>query len=414
LTVAQQILGPNVLPPNTAAQGQAAPAVATQPATQAGRPKAKALFSKSMFVRAKPGEPREPDPLKKYLPTNYPAGRSSQVAASAPRHVSQPTVAPAVASASASPTHSRSIFPLKFFGQQPDPIPAAVASPDSQHVAQSNQSPTLAAAPPKDGTSDIARPNLQPMSAAAPGTALALPSEDDGSTSGKAKSEPVIVGNNAADRQASDESDWRPSKRRRKPTSAQKAKETKSETVTARRSEPTLAATSEERPTEQSETPVGQAIVKIEKAVKPAPAVIVPLANPQPTVPTPAADRDNTPLNNPRDIDTAVKRSSATEPDTVSESPPVATDTPRKRRPVIIRPEKHEEADARRANPVRIVRGGSDAEAGPVADVSDDESNGDLDRQERVVSSASAKRSKSKRPAARGFDPSAVRGNPLR
>jgi hypothetical protein len=408
-----------VLPPNTAAQGQAAPAVATQPAAAPGRPKAKALIPKSLFTRAKPGEPREPDPLKKYLPSNYPAGGTAQVAASAPRHVPQPNVAPAVASASASPTHSRSIFPLKFFGQQPDPIPAAVSSPDSQHVAQSNQAPTLAAVPAKEGTSDIARPDLQPMSAAAPGTSLALPSEDGGSTSDKAKSEPVIVANRSADREVSDESDWRPSKRRRKSTTAQKTKATKSEIVTAKKSEPTLAATSEERPTERSETSVGQTIVKFEKAAKPTPAVIVPLTEPQPAAPTPAVDRDNTPLNNARDIDTAVKRSSATEPESggessTGESPAVGTDTPRKRRPVIIRPERHEEADARRANPVRIVRGGSDAEAGPVADVSDDESNGEADRQELVVSSASAKRSKSKRPAARGFDPSAVRGNPLR
>jgi hypothetical protein len=412
LTVAEQVLGPNVLPPSPAVHGPTAQTTVGQPAAPSSRPKSKALFSKSMFVRAKPGAPAEPDPLKKYLPTNYPAGGTSRVGGSAAQYVAQPRVAPAAATASAGVTHSRSLFPLKFFGQYAETAQADVLPPASHQVADSSQTPTLAAAPPNDTSGDIVRPNLQPMPATAPGTSLALPSEGDGSTSGNANSALAAVSSKSADLEATDEGDWRPSKRRRKPTGGRKAKETKTDSEPAAKSEPTPAAMSEDHPTRQSETPAGQAIVKIERAVRPAPAVIVPLAEPLSAAPRAVVDRDETPLSNARDIDTAVKRSSASEAEIVSESPTVATDVPHKRRPVIIRPERHDESKPKRSNPVRIVRGGSDSEAGPTAGVNDDDR--DTDREAVVASSAPAKRPKSTRPLARGFDPSAVRGNPLR
>lgn len=406
LSVAEQILGPNVLPPSPAAQGQSAQPIANQPTVPSTRPRSKALLPKSMFVRAKPGARAEPDPLKKYLPTNYPPGGTSRVAASAQQSAPQPSVAPAVAATSASPTHSRSLFPLKFFGQQAEVAPAPTEPTASHQVASSSQTPTLAAVPPNDAASEIVRPNLQPMSAAAPGTSPAKASESDITTSGSANSEQTARG-------ASDGSDWRPSKRRRKPTTAKKTKEPKTEIATAEKTEATSAA-AEEPPTHGSDSPAGQAIVKIERAVKPAPAVIVPLASP-PAAPMPAAERDETPLNNARDFETAVKRSSATEPRIVGESPAMATDTPHKRRPVtIIRPEKHDESKTRRSNPVRIVRGGSDSQAGPAADVSDDEEHADADHRKVVVSSAHANRSKSVRPFPHGSNPSAGRSNPLR
>jgi hypothetical protein len=137
--------------------------------------------------------------------------------------------------------------------------------------------------------------------------------------------------------------------------------------------------------------------------------VIVPLAEPIPAA-APAADDDET-RNSPRVTDTAVKRSSATDTETVRESSVVTTDAPRKRRPVIIRPDHHDDSKSKRANPVRVVRGGSDSEAGPSADVTDDGADGD--RQKMIASSASAKRSKLARPAP-GFYPSAARSNPLR
>lgn len=411
LTVAEQVLGPNVLPPSPAVQGQPAQTTVGQPAAPSSRPKSKALLPKSLFVRAKPGTPAEPDPIKKYLPTNYPAGATSRAAASAPQHVAQPSVAPSAA-ASAGVTHTRSLFPLKFFGKQTETAPTDVLPPASHQVANSNQTPTLAATPPNDAASDIVRPSLQPMPATAPGTSLALPSESDDSTSGNANSALAAVSSKSADREATDEGDWRPSKRRRKPTGGQKAKEAKTDSEPAAKSEPTPAAMSEGQLTRESETPAGQAIVKIERAVRPAPAVIVPLAEPLPAAPRAVVDRDETPLNNARDIDTAVKRSSASEAEIVGGSPSVATDVPHKRRPVIIRPQRHDESKPKRPNPVRVVRGGSDSEAGPTAGVNDDE--GDADREAVVASSAPAKRPKSTRPLARGFDPSAVRSNPLR
>lgn len=414
LTVAEQILGPNVLPPSQAVQGQPAQTIVSQPAAPSSRPKSKALFPKSMFVRAKPGTPAEPDPLKKYLPTNYPAGGTSRVGGSAAQYVAQPRVAPAAATASARVTHSRSLFPLKFFGQHAETAQADVLPPASHQVADSSQTPTLAAAPPNDTSGDIVRPNLQPMPATAPGTSLALPSESDGSTSGNANSALAAVSSKSADREATDDGDWRPSKRRRKPTAGQKAKEAKTESEPAAKSEPAPAAMSEERLTRQSETPAGQAIVKIERAVRPAPAVIVPLAEPLPTAPRAVVDRDETPLSNARDIDTAVKRSSASEAEIASESPSVATDVPHKRRPVIVRPERHGESRPKRSNPVRVVRGGSDAEAGVGADVNDDGDHVEPAHGEVVFSSPSTKRSKSTRPFPYGSNSSAGRSNPLR
>ena len=236
---------------------------------------------------------------------------------------------------------------------------------------------------------------------------MAIPSDGDGSTSGNANNELAAVSSNSADREATGEGDWRPSKRRRKPAAGPKSKETKTDSEPVGKREPTSAATSEERPTRQSETPAGQAIVKIERAVKPAPAVIVPLADPLPKAP--AVERDDTPLNNARDIDTAVKRSSATESEVVDESPAVVTDTPHKRRPVIIRPEGHDEWNPKRSKPVRVVRGGPDAKAG--AGVDDE---GGADREAVVVSSAHAKRSKSVRPFPHSSNSSAGRSNPLR
>jgi hypothetical protein len=408
LSVAEQILGPNVLPP---AQGQPAQPIASQPAVPSTRPRSKALLPKSLFVRAKPGAPAEPDPLRKYLPTNYPQGGTSRVAASASQDVPQPSTAPITATASTGATHSRSLFPIRFFGQQAEAAVAPSVAPASHQVVNSGQTPTLAAIAPSDVASDIARPNLQPMSAAAPGTSLALPSEDDRSTSGATSNTPAAIAIKPASREAADDSDWRPSKRRHKPATTQKAKEPKTEIATAEKTEPAPATPSKEASRRGSDSPAGQTIVKFERAVKPTPAVIVPLAEPT-AAPVPTAERDETPLNNVRDFDTAVKRSSATEPEVVGESPAVATDVSKKRRPVIIRPEKHDESKTMRSNPVRVVRGGPDTQAGAAADVNDDEV--DADHREVVFSSANAKRSKSVRPFPHGVNSSAGRGNPLR
>ncbi len=280
-----------------------------------------------------------------------------------------------------------------------------MAASNGEQESTVSQTPTLAAAP-KEVAGDIVRPELQPMPAVAPGTSIATMSEVD------SNGDNTSVASKSPDAATSAASDWRPSKRRRKPAAMQKAKESKIDnTELAENGEPTSRAASRDQ-SEQSENRAGEAIVKIERAIKPTPAVIVPLADPLPAAPSPAADRDGeTPLNNARNIDTAVKRSSAIEPESDAPSPAVATDTPQKRRPVIIRPEKLDAVTSHRSNPVRIVRGDSESQPGPVADVSDDEEG--AEPAEAVVSGP-AKTARSPRSATRGFDPNVGRRNPLR
>ena len=438
LTVAEQILGPNVLPPNPTGPSRslisnpgqsgvtALQPSANQSAAPAGRPKPKALLPKSLFMRSRPGVPAEPDPLVKYLPTNYPPGARTQAA---PQAVAAPTVAlpaaaqpvaaPAVAQAArpapAEPSRTRSIFPLRFFAQQEEspPVAAPAASPRPKIAAK--KEPTVATKPAVEPSTEIARPNLQPMQAAAPGTSLALPAERSEHV------ERVIVpeeGDESAGKlatvsaapEAIDDSDWRPSKRRRRPPGAGKARVPKASAEVTTQPEPAAAESSDEQPSSPAEKSSGQAVVKLEKPAKPSPTVIVPLADPLPAAPSPVAVRQEKPAKSSTDSDTAAMGPAAVASDTERQSKPVAVEKSAKRRPVIIRPDSHDDAEPRRSHPVQIVRGVSRGNTYSSDAVVDEQIESD---QDAVVVSATDGRSKSAR-TARGFESRNSRSNPLR